>query len=59
LEKRTDVKLIRLNADDNKEKAISHKLSKLPSCYLYKEGVLIKNYEGTVPNLDTLLEDIS
>lgn len=58
LEKRDDFTLTKLNADENKDIAIEHKLSRLPSCYLYKEGNLIKEYIGTVPNLDALLEDI-
>ena len=46
---RSDLKIVKINIDDNTEQAIAHGVMILPTVVLYKDGAVVGKLQGGVP----------
>jgi thioredoxin 1 len=46
---RSDLKVVKINIDDNTQQAIAHGVMILPTVILYKDGEVVQKLQGGVP----------
>ncbi len=57
-EKSNDLKIGRLNVDENRDTAIKYSISSIPTLLLFKNGEVVKKLIGAMPK-DKILAEIS